>query len=98
VLFTLLCEYKESNKEKRKQAIINFALCEQRKLQRKSQTRSEATPLCRKAMTKNSDSWQLRASDKLRHLTFFSVVAPNASSAIVCSLRSVIAAHYWRYT
>ena len=36
-----------------------------------------------------------RASDRLRHLTLLSVAAPNASSAIVCSLRGVIAAPHW---
>ena len=39
-----------------------------------------------------------RASDRLRHLTLLSVAALNASSAIVCSLRSVIAAPHWRCT
>jgi len=32
-----------------------------------------------------------RASDRLRHLTLFSVAAPNASSAIVCSWRLIVA-------
>jgi len=69
--------------------------------QRKTQTRSEATPLGREAKKKNA--FRFAPLERLFFLTLLSVATLNASYAIVCgcasfSLRLIVAVPYYRYT